>query len=231
MTQEIQKIKTSGGEFYLRPLEKEDVEETLQLMDRCVGENLYQKAELEQTIGRQDRAFLLLKTAEGELAGYIYYYLTTVDQIAEDARLGAQKIRLVCGQSALVSVRAPQLVREAQSVRESQPVRKSQSVGKLQSVGIKEAFRRQGLAVLLMEHALAQFAGKGIENVFIICWNAGGKVPLEKALQKCQFVHLSSAKRIWYDKKDLFCPYCKGRCKCDAEVYYKRIRTGNPTEA
>ena len=206
MTQEIQKIKTSGGEFYLRPLEKEDIEETLQLMDRCVGENLYQKAELEQTIGRQDRAFLLLKTAEGELAGYIYYYLTTVDQIAEDARLGAQKIRLVCGQG------------------------ESQSVGKFQSVGIKEAFRRQGLAVLLMEHALAQFAGKGIENVFIICWNAGGKVPLEKALQKFQFVHLSSAKRIWYDKKDLFCPYCKGRCKCDAEVYFKRIRTGNPTE-
>ena len=109
-------------------------------------------------------------------------------------------------------------------------MRKPQLVGKLQSVGIKEAFRRQGLAVLLMEHALAQFAGKGVENVFIICWNAGGKVPLEKALQKCQFVHLSSAKQIWYDKKDLFCPYCKGRCKCDAEVYFKRIHTGNPTE-
>ena len=222
MTQEIQKIKTSGGEFYLRPLKKEDIEETLQLMDQCVGENLYQKTELEQTIGRQDRAFLLLKTAEKELAGYIYYYLTSVDQIAEDARLAVQKIRQVCG------LGAP--VRESRSERESRPVRKPQFVGKLQSVGIKEAFRRQGLAVLLMEHALAQFAGKGVENVFIICWNAGGKVPLEKALQKCQFVHLSSAKQIWYDNKDLFCPYCKGRCKCDAEVYFKRIHTGNPTE-
>ena len=222
MTQEIQKIKTSGGEFYLRPLKKEDIEETLQLMDQCVGENLYQKTELEQTIGRQDRAFLLLKTAEEELAGYIYYYLTSADQIAEDARLAVQKIRQVCG------LGAP--VRESRSARESRPVRKPQFVGKLQSVGIKEAFRRQGLAVLLMEHALAQFAGKGVENVFIICWNAGGKVPLEKALQKCQFVHLSSAKQIWYDKKDLFCPYCKGRCKCDAEVYFKRIHTGNPTE-
>ena len=205
MTQEIQKIETSGGEFYLQPLEKEDIEETLGLMDQCVGENLYQKEELEQTIGRGDKAFLLLKTAEGELAGYIYYYLTTADQIAEDARLGVQKIRQVCGQDALASVREPQFV------------------GKLQSVGIKQAFRRQGLAVLLMEHALWQFAKMGMENVFIICWNAGGKVPLEKALQKCRFVHLSSAKMIWYDKKDLFCPYCKGRCKCDAEVYFKRI--------
>lgn len=216
MTQEIQKIKTSSGEFYLRPLKKEDIEETLQLMDQCVGENLYQKTELEQTIGRQDRAFFLLKTAEKELAGYIYYYLTSVDQIAEDARLAVQKIRQVCGLGA--------------PARESRSVRKPQLVGKLQSVGLKEEFRRQGLAVLMMEHALAQFAGKGVENVFIICWNAGGKVPLEKALQKCQFVHLSSAKQIWYDKKDLFCPYCKGRCKCDAEVYFKRIRTGNPTE-
>ena len=198
MIQKIQEIKTSGREFDLCPLEKEDIEETLQLMDQCVGENLYHKEELEQTIGSADRVFQLLKTAEGELAGYIYYYLTAADQIAADARLTEQKIRQVCRQDAL----AP--------------------VGKIQSIGIKEAFRRQGLAVSLMEHALAQFTGMGVEEVFIICWNAGGKVPLEKALQKCRFVHLSSAKMIWYNKKDLFCPYCKGRCKCDAEVYFKK---------
>ena len=75
-------------------------------------------------------------------------------------------------------------------------------VGKIQSVGIKEAFRRQGLAVWLMKYALRQFAEKGIGEVFIICWNAGGKVPLEKALQECRFVHLFSAKMIWYNKKE-----------------------------
>ena len=203
MTQEIWKPGASGREFYLQPLEKEDIEETLQLMDQCVGENLYHKEELEQTIGSKDRAFLLLKTAQGELAGYIYYYLTTADQIAQDARLGAQKTRQVCRQSAVALV------------------------GKIQSVGIKKAFRRQGLAALLMEHVLASFAGMGVEEVFIICWNAGGKVHLEKALQKCQFVHLSSAKMIWYDKTDLFCPYCKGRCRCDAEVYFKKISIKN----
>ena len=202
----IQKLSISGREFYLRPLEKEDIEEALQLMDQCVGENLYQKEELEQTIGSSDRDFLLLKTAEGELAGYIYYYLTTADQIAEDARLAAQKTRQVCR----LGVHA--------------------AVGKIQSVGIKEDFRRQGLAALLLEHALTQFAGMGVEEVFIICWNAGGKVPLEKALQKCQFVHLSSAKMIWYDRKDLFCPYCKGRCKCDAEVYFRKLRAVNIQE-
>ena len=87
MTQKTGRFGASGREFCLYSLEKEDIEETLQLMDRCVGENLYQKEELEQAIGSSERAFLLLRTAEGELAGYIYYYLTNEKQIAEDTRL------------------------------------------------------------------------------------------------------------------------------------------------
>ena len=203
MTQKTGWLGASGREFCLCSLEKEDIEETLQLMDRCVGENLYQKEELEQAIGSSERAFLLLRTAEGELAGYIYYYLTNEKQIAEDTRLTEQKIQQVCQQDTL----AP--------------------VGKIQSVVIKEAFRRQGLAVWLMKYALRQFAEKGIGEVFIICWNAGGKVPLERALQECRFVHLFSAKMIWYNKKELYCPYCKGRCKCDAEVYFKKVKERN----
>ena len=78
-----------------------------------------------------------------------------------------------------------------------------------------------------MKYALRQFAEKGIGEVFIICWNAGGKVPLERALQECKFVHLFSAKMIWYNKKELYCPYCKGRCKCDAEVYFKKVKERN----
>ena len=70
MTQKTGRFGASGREFCLYSLEKEDIEETLQLMDRCVGENLYQKEELEQAIGSSERAFLLLRTAEGELAGY-----------------------------------------------------------------------------------------------------------------------------------------------------------------
>ena len=202
----IQMIKKSGKEFYLCPLEKEDIEEVLLLCDRCVGKNLYQKEELAQTIGSKERWFLLLKTAEGELAGYIYYYITNAGQIAEDSRISIEKIRQACGQTL-------------------EPVGKLQPVGKIQSVGVKEAFRGQGLAVHMVQYVMNQFSEKGIGEVFIICWNAGGRVPLAKTLQKCRFIHLSSAKKIWYDKEDLFCPYCKGRCKCDAEVYFKKGNT------
>lgn len=199
----MEKIEISGRGFYLRPLEAEDIEEALALCDQCVGKNLYHREELAQAVGSEKRQFLLLRTGEGELAGYIYYYVTTTAEIAADARLAAGKVSRVCKGGA------------------------SAAVGKLQSVGVKEAFRRQGLAAWMMKYALAQFAEMGVEEVFIICWNAGGRVPLAKALQKCRFTHLSSAKMVWYDKKDLFCPYCKGRCKCDAEVYFKKVSSGS----
>ena len=171
MRREAYDTKGQGGlgllaeNFVCIHWKNEDIEETLQLDGQVRRRNLYQKEELEQAIGSSERAFLLLRTAEGELAGYIYYYLTNEKQIAEDTRLTEQKIQQVCQQDTL----AP--------------------VGKIQSVGIKETFRRQGLAVWLMKYALRQFAEKGIGEVFIICWNAGGKVPLEKALQECRFVH------------------------------------------
>ncbi|MDD5805424.1 GNAT family N-acetyltransferase [Blautia sp. HCP3S3_H10_1] len=223
-------IKKSGKEFYLCPLEKEDIEEVLLLCDRCVGKNLYQKEELAQTIGSKERWFLLLKTAEGELAGYIYYYITNAGQIAEDSRISIEKIRQACGQTLehvekMQSAGKIQPVGKMQSAGKMLPAEKLQPVGKIQSVGVKEAFRGQGLAVHMVQYVMNQFSEKGIGEVFIICWNAGGRVPLAKTLQKCRFIHLSSAKKIWYDKEDLFCPYCKGRCKCDAEVYFKKGNT------
>lgn len=194
----IRRIEISDRQFYLRPLEIEDIEEALQLMDQCVGKNLYHREELTQAIGSHEKRFMLLKTEEGGLAGYIYYYVTTGDHIADAARIPLEKVRWACREPL-----AP--------------------VGKIQSVGVKEALRRNGLAVHMLRYALEQFSMMGVEEVFIICWNAGGKVPLEKALQKCQFTHLSSAKMVWYNKEDLFCPYCRGRCKCDAEVYFKKV--------
>ena len=136
MTQKTGRFGASGREFCLYSLEKEDIEETLQLMDRCVGENLYQKEELEQAIGSSERAFLLLRTAEGELAGYIYYYLTNEKQIAEDTRLTEQKIQRVCQQDTL----AP--------------------VGKIQSVGIR-SISQTGSGSWAYELCIESVCGEG----------------------------------------------------------------------
>ena len=66
---------------------------------------------------------------------------------------------------------------------------------------------------------------------FIVCWKPGGVVPLGKALSECNFDFLAETKKVWYDDTELICPYCKGRCLCDAEVYYKLLNVETNNEA
>lgn len=195
----VHEIEVAGQRFSLAPLKPEDITEVLRLCDRCVGENLYTREELIHAMKDADSMFLVLKNPNGQLAGYIYYYLTDTEQIARDSRVKSAKISEVC------------------KCEDRMPV------GKIQSVGVEEEFRGHGLAKHLVRFALSQLGKMGAAEVFIICWNIRGVVPLGKVLKECQFTHLTTAKGIWYNKKELYCPYCKGRCKCDAEVFYKKL--------
>ena len=49
---------------------------------------------------------------------------------------------------------------------------------------------------------------------------------MEKNLKKFGFCYLVNSKRVWYDKKELICPICNGRCKCDGAIYYKILERG-----
>ena len=192
-------IEAGGQTFSFVRLEPEDLAQALLLCDQCVGKNLYTREELMQAIENENSTFQILKTEEGQIAGYVYYYLTDTEQIARTARLKETKISEVCMHGS------------------------EMPVGKIQSVGIREEFRGRGLAGQLVRFALDRLGRMGASEAFIICWNIKGQVPLGKVLKECSFTHLTTAKMIWYDKKELYCPYCKGRCKCDAEIYYKRI--------
>ena len=69
--------------FSLRKIGHEDVETVRRLADRCVGENLYSAEEISSAIGSSDRFFHLLQDEHGSAVGYIYYYLTTEEALAE----------------------------------------------------------------------------------------------------------------------------------------------------
>ena len=94
-------------------------------------------------------------------------------------------------------------------------------VGKIQSVGIKENYRGRDISVRMIEFALEELKNSIVEMIVGVCWKMGDNVPMKKTLWECGFVYLSEAKKIWYDDTELICPYCMGRCQCDAEVYYK----------
>ena len=188
----------NGMRFYLRPLKKEEIEEASFLSDECVGKNLYPTEEIAATLNDQEKFFYLLKNEKDETIGYIYYFLTNEEAIAKYSKLDINVFREVYSDS-------------------------NKKVGKIQSVGIKKEYRGNELAVEMMRFILKEMKNLGIDITFIVCWKPGGFLPLGKTLAKCQFNYLTEAKKIWYDDMELICPHCKGRCSCDAEIYYKLL--------
>ncbi len=188
----------NGQVFCLCPLSQNDAESARLLCDACVGENLYSKEDIQCAITETDRYFYLLKTDEGEIAGYIYYYLTDEASVAKSAKIDAAVLYTV--------YRATE-----------------KKIGKIQAIGLKETYRGMGLAVQMLRFVLDELTAMSVEAVFNVCWKPGGIIPVGKALQECGFHDLTEAKMVWYDEPALICPYCKGRCRCDAELYYKLI--------
>jgi ribosomal protein S18 acetylase RimI-like enzyme len=184
--------------FYLKPLSKEEINEARLLCDECVGENLYGEEEIAAAIDSSDKFFYLLKSEAGENVGYIYYYLAAPEYIAQYSKLD------------------PALFRKAYS----SPGNK---VGKIQSVGLKAGYRGIGLAARMISFILKHLKEIDIDAAFIVCWKPKGILPLGKALFECKFDYLAEAKKVWYDDTELICPYCNGRCLCDADVYYKLL--------
>ena len=96
--------------------------------------------------------------------------------------------------------------------------------GNMQSIGIIPEYRNRRLSNYLVEQCLQWLIEKTEADIVIgVCWKPGGKVPMEKTLKRYEFSHLADVRRLWYDRVDLICPVCRGRCECDAAIYYKRL--------
>ena len=191
--------------FQLCPLKEEDISYTLDACDKFVGKNLYTKKDLEEAINEGNRYFWILETSKGEFAGYIYYYLTDVESIAKDAKLSTDAITKVCGNRKAI-------------------------IGKIQSSAVVEKFRGAELAFSLINYATEQLYKLNADYVFIICWKKGEKVPLAKSCIKCGYKFLTESKNVWYDLENMICPYCNGRCRCSAHIYYKNLKGENILE-
>lgn len=191
--------------YRLKPLEREEVDEARLLCDECVGKNLYSEEEIVAALHDTDKFFYLLKSEEDETIGYIYYYLTEVEYIAKCSKLDVEVFSVVYAA-------------------------KNKKVGKIQSVGLKAEYRGIGLATQMIQVILKELKRISVDIAFIVCWKPGGIVPLAKVLEECEFRFLTEAKKVWYDDAELICPYCKGRCLCDAEVYYKLLDGGRNDE-
>lgn len=183
--------------FHCEKLTEDEIPEALGIADECVGKNLYKREDFLKAVLDDDYFFTLYKTDEGITAGYIYYYLIDKEELSSSGRLNRPLL---------------------------DSVYKGDKCARLQSVGVREEYRGEGLGTRMMASSLSKLSFRGVECVYIVCWNPGGRLPLSHALSSCGFKHLIKIDDYWAEDESLICPYCGGRCHCSAEVYYKILK-------
>lgn len=182
-----------------QPLTPDYLDAAAELCDHCVGKNLYPKSYLASVLNQPDHYFDLLVTPEGVAVGYFYFYLTDLAEMAAQAKLPKDRLSVVSGKA--------------------DPV-----IANLRSIGIAENFRSHRLSEALLCLALERLQTVARADAAVgICWKAGGHVPMDQILRSLDFHYLTDAHRVWYDNEALVCPYCQGRCVCDAAIYYKTL--------
>ncbi len=179
-------------------LSEEYITEAAQMCDRCVGKNLYTKDYLASILREPAHYFYLLISDKGVIAGYMYFIMMDREELAGISKLDTTQLDRLCKENGKV-------------------------IGNLRSIGLNEPFRNKGLSIELIRFSLEQLASLGAHVAVSLCWKPGAEVPMRQTMLSCGLEYLTDAHRVWYDVEDLECPYCSGRCECDAEVYYKRL--------
>ena len=177
-----------------------DLDTVKALCDEHLGKNLYSREYLSSVLGDKAHYFYLLVTQEREIVGYMYYFLTDLEEMSAYTKLPREKLNVI-------------------SKREN-PI-----IANLQSVVVAKAWQKLRLSKKLARFFLEDMqALQEVDTALCVCWKLGDSVPLEKTLKAFDFIHLSDAQHVWYDNRDLICPYCEGACECEAAVYYKNLR-------
>lgn len=182
----------------LQRLSERYITETAQMCDRCVGKNLYTADYLASILHEPGHFFYLLLSDKDVLAGYMYFIMMDRAELASISKLDTMQLNRLCDGN-------------------------DEKIGNLRSIGADEPFRNRGLSIELIQFSLEQLASLGAHVAVALCWKAGVVVPMRQTMLSCGLQYFTDAHRVWYDIEDLECPYCSGRCECDAEIYYKRL--------
>lgn len=182
----------------LRRLTRQDVAAAAQLCDRCVGKNLYPKDYLAAVVHDPSHFFYLMFSGDDTPVGYMYFIVMDRAELARISKLDAAQLDRLCDEPDI-------------------------RIGNLRSIGLVEPYRNKGLSEALIRFSFAQLTSLGVHLAVGLCWKPGQFVPMQKTMELCGMQYLTDAHRVWYDIDDLECPYCSGRCECDAAVYYKRL--------
>lgn len=183
----------------IEKLTPELVDTAVALCDAYVGENMYSTAEIASGIAGDKNFFYLLYDEARNPIGYTYFLLRSKAEFLAFSKLTeAQFDTLGLGEDAVI--------------------------GGIQSIAVIPEARGRHYAKLLFDFTLNYLHAHTPADIAAgALWKMGEEVPMKRVFEQYGFTHLADTELVWYDKTDMYCPYCKGRCVCGASVYYKKL--------
>lgn len=91
------------------------------------------------------------------------------------------------------------------------------------SAAVRPEYEHCGVMHAMAAQGIEDAKELGYGALFAAAWVYGGKIPIEPTFNTFHFQRLYERKMLWYDDEEYRCVVCKGRCTCDAMIYYKKL--------
>lgn len=91
------------------------------------------------------------------------------------------------------------------------------------SAAVVKKYEHCGIMKAMAEQGLNEARLMGYGSVYGSAWIIDGKIPIEGTFRAFGFQRLYERQMLWYHDENYRCIVCKGRCTCDAVIYYKKL--------
>lgn len=178
----------------IRDGKEEDFEEILPLCDERYGSGYLTKG----IFGHWMEHKSLLKVAElgEEFAGFAVMVPAIVEEVMEKMAMPREDVEAIAGGRPALIYKSAAVLRQHEHK------------------GVMHALALAGLETARRE---------GYGSIFASAWVYQGKSPIAGTFRVFGFKPLYKREKLWYSDSDYTCVVCKGRCTCDAMIYYKTL--------
>ncbi len=91
------------------------------------------------------------------------------------------------------------------------------------SAAVRAAYEHHGVMREMAAAGLQTARELGYGSLFGSAWVYRGQIPIAGTFRAFGFTPLYLRHMLWHDDEHYRCVVCKGRCNCDAMIYYKKL--------
>ena len=183
-----------GMDIRIRDGKEQDFLQMLPLCDERYGSGYFTKAIFDHWMGH--KSLLKIAELEGAFAGFAVMVPATVEEVMEKMAMPREDVEAIAGGR-------PALIYKSAAVPRQH-----------EHKGVMHALALAGLETARQE---------GYGSLFGSAWVYQGKSPIAGTFRVFGFKPLYKREKLWYNDPDYTCVVCKGRCTCDAMIYYKTL--------